>query len=153
MLLRLLLAALASTISLTSCGDDGTDPGQSSAGARHVVGWSESQYDADVLLQVGEPDRLIRTAEELDEFVDLASSDLDVTALRGVDIDDVVLVVGSYPRCMETSTVEVAADGSTVRFVVVPPDDEVVCSWAPLQVDVWSVDRADVADDVRLAER
>ncbi|QGG96587.1 hypothetical protein [Actinomarinicola tropica] len=138
MVLRSILAVLVAGLPLGGCGDDAGSAAPE-VDARFVVGWSEADHDRGLLERVGQPDRTIETPAELDELLQSAAPELDVGALRDVDLDEVVIVVGSYPRCDQTSSVEVV-DGE-LRFVVVEAEDPVECAWAPLQVDVWSVAR------------
>lgn len=112
-----------------------------------VAGWSEADVPREVLEAVGTPDRVIHDDAGLEELVEAASPELDVSALRDIDLDEVVLVVGSYPRCGESSLVEVFGGGTGLRFLVVLDDGPVECVWAPLQVDVWSVPRAGLVDE------
>lgn len=72
-------------------------------------------------------------------------------ALAEVTLDEHVIVVAVWDRCQETSAVLHDGDGN-LRFVVVPPDETVLCYWSPRQVEVWQipldvlgVDRSDVS--------
>lgn len=133
---------------LTGCGDDGG--GGTEAVGTLLTGWSEAYDDTDAVRRFeGEP-RLVSDQADLDAVVELASPELATDDIADADLDQVVLVLGAYPRCDESSTVELADDGATLRFIVTIPDNPVDCVWAPLQVDVWAVPRDGLADDVSL---
>lgn len=144
------LALLLALGALVGCGDDGTAD-REPVGTL-LAGWSEAFDDRDAVYRFQGPPRLVREPAELRSLVELASPELDTTEIESVDLDEVVLVVGSYPQCDEYSSVEVADDGAAVHFTVTKPDPEnpIECAWSPMQVDVWEVPRASLADDVSL---
>lgn len=117
----------------------------------HVVTWSEETVDWDVL-EPARGDRLIRTVEERDAYVELVEPGLDASALTAVDMDQHLLVVATWARCDEYAEVVLSADRSTLEIRVISESGgDVVCVWAPLQVAVWQIERDLVAEDVVLA--
>lgn len=108
-----------------------------------VVSWSESSEDwvADAR---SVPTTLVVTDADREAWLgtlpDAVGND-DVATLRAVDLEEVFLVIGGYPRCMEHSTVRVDPETGEVRFeVFIPEEDEgTMCAWSPYTIDVWAV--------------
>ncbi|MGY6502813.1 MAG: hypothetical protein ACXIVQ_18190 [Acidimicrobiales bacterium] len=133
-------------------------PPQQATAPGDVVGelvdsWSENDvtYRA---LEFVDDDLILRTAAQRDQFVESAGPELDTSAVEAVDMDDHVLVVTSWFRCFTDAELRVSPDGSRIHVAIVSAGDEdVVCDYAPRQVEVWSVDRSLVTAGVTLADR
>lgn len=148
------LALLLALSTLAGCGDDGAAAGSEPIGSL-LTSWSEAIDDRDAVSRFQGGPRLVAESAELDAVIDLASPELDTNDIEGVDLNELVLVVGAFPECDELSSVEAADDGATLRFTVIKPDPDnpVDCEWSPLRVDVWEVPRGELADEVSLARR
>lgn len=143
------LGLVVATVALTGCSGDASS-GPDVVGT-FVVGWSEAA-DGDAVRRADRGELLVSEPDDLDDLIDRASPELDTTELLDVDLDEHVLVVGSYGRCDESSQVVVEDGGSVLRFVVTKPNEDhpLACEWSPQQIDVWQVARDVLADDVSL---
>lgn len=124
------------------CAPPSPDEGVEST-IRLLGSWSqaypEGEWVGDVM-PVGTV--VIRTDAERDDWMaslpaGVAEDDATVDAVRDVDLDEALLVVGGYYRCTESSTVSVV-DGEP-EFEVLPGDDRTNCAWSPAVIDVWRV--------------
>lgn len=132
------LGALAALLVVVGCAGPSDD-----VDAELLIAWSEAHDDW--VTDLGHvPTTLVTSEVEREELLatlpDAVGKD-DVELLRGTDLDEVFLVVGGYPRCMEVSSVEVDGGTGEVAFVVeVPEEDEgTMCGWSPYTIDVWAV--------------
>lgn len=154
---RLLVpTGLAAAVLLAGCASAGSPSNPPSGEERRQVGtlvseWSESTIDPDALARVAGT-RLILEEAEREALAVALAPDVRPDELDAVDLDQSVLVVGAYFRCDEHSVVSIDGAGALLEFEVVKPAGDVACEWSPLQVDVWSIDRAVLADEVSLAD-
>lgn len=148
--MAVLAAAVASAavLSTAACGVWSAEPE-----SRLVIGWSESTHRD---LEGGGSDtpgmrtRLVAEDEQRRDFLDLLPSSVPAAeraTVEAVDLTDEVLVIGVYNKCTETS--HVTMDGDFLRFVV-ERDEGVDCGWAPVQIDVYAVDREGLPTPVML---
>lgn len=146
MLPRLLvtLVLLAPVASLAGCGDPDAPPdGAKEVGSR-VARWSQGDHDRLSERYGDRSDGTVTTDAEREELLAALPDGRESAAVRAVDLEADLLVVGSYGRCMERSRV-LAEDDEVWLDVHVPEEDrQTSCGWAPLQVEVWEVSREDV---------
>lgn len=104
--------------------------------------WSEAEYAA--LGDVDPPltSRLLATDAERAAYLATLPAAIDTRAAEAVDLAESVIVAGAYGRCVEQG--RVLADPLRFEVYVDPEDEGTSCVWAPLQVEIWEVPRADV---------
>lgn len=154
--MRSTMAALGAVLTIGGCAlwgggepEEGDDPAGEQMG-QLIDTWSEADAEADglrALADTVEPGgRLLIGDAARDDFVADLPRDVDGTVVASTGLDDTVLVVGVYHRCMEEGTVRVQPDTSHIWFAAfAPPEDrDTVCAWAPLTIEVWSVPHSDL---------
>lgn len=142
-----LLAVALTAGGLAACNTQsvGSEPiGQLVATASEADGEWVTEVDSDVL---------IVTPWELELFRKTLPAEA-LPELDEVDLSTHALVLGSYPRCTETSAVfadTVDDERTIVRFAVVRDPTPDVCDWSPTVINAWAVphdltgDRAPIA--------
>lgn len=161
-LLSILLTAVLSLFGLSECapaGQDHEDPGGHATewqGPEHSSGtfstgervafWSQDHGpDPSALPDSEDFPLLLATAPERDDWINRAPEEFDMQAVAEVDLDEHVVVVGGYYRCMEHGSVWATGAGHIWFEVVEPAGEEITdCEWSPYTVEVYAVPRAEV---------
>lgn len=153
MWVRLALAVL-SVLVVSGCrvpqwmdpGSTLTDPEQ--VGSMLTL-WYQGEPEDEVILQeldAVELPILMRSDTDREAFLKRLSRVTlepdDLAAIRGVDLDLNVLVVGRYGDCAAESAVEF--DDTVLRFTVTR-EENVNCGWTPTKVEIWQVPLAELA--------
>ena len=146
-------AALVGALGVASCGSEFL--GSSEPSSSLVISWSEGDH-RDLGRAPGDPTlrtRLVDTGEERDEILSALPPSIpssERSRIEGIDLARQVIVLGVYAKCTETSHLTLEEDA--LRFVV-ERDEDTYCGWAPLQVEVWSVDRTDLPTPVLVRDQ
>lgn len=116
---------------------------------RLVASWSEQENPAvTTVLPADSSAILVRDQQEWEAWiVALPSSLRDIAdgGLSSFAIEDSVVVVGKYPRCVEQSRILDLGEGQLRFDVFTAPEDEgTLCAWAPVQLEVHEVKLADI---------
>jgi len=141
--------ALAALL-LAGCGGAPADPTSSL-----VVAWSQGEHRD---LVGGDPSvgarrtTLIQTTADRARFVaglpaSIPTQERDVVS--AVDLATHVIVVGVYANCAARS--HITREDEVVRFVV-DRDLDTRCAWAPIEVEVWSVARDGMPEQILLRD-
>lgn len=146
----LLLVLGGVALALRLGGNDGPGTGDGSQDDWRDVGtvvttWSEADEAswASWLTRLLEP-RLVTTEKERTALLARVPDAVPGRAeIRAVDLDEQVLLAGGLGKCNEEGVAQ--ASGSTVRYEIRTIGDW-DCDWAPLTVEVWQIDRADLGD-------
>lgn len=147
-----LLSALSLALVGLLPGCAGDEPGAGQEVGTLELSWSQDGPAGDLVDEVPVPQEglLLSTPAERDAWLDSLPAALresgstaseSVTDLAAADLEEEVLVVGSFPSCTERGMVLVDADTDPVSlwFHVDRPEDGYLCEWSPVQLQVWSV--------------
>lgn len=117
-----------------------------------VAAWSEADHKTEDLRDLADPGDeatyLLRDGSARDGFLTDLPPGIDGEDVRAVDMEDHVLVVGSYHQCVNQGGVNFDAGSSRLWFedFVAPEDEGTVCDWSPLTVEVWAVPHTELGD-------
>lgn len=123
---------------------DGTPPPAWIVGTK-LAQWGEDRTDRADLGELPYAPLLIQTEAEREAFLDGLGDGLDTTALESVDLETHVLVATAFHRCTESGSLYTDGTGR-VWFAVTTGDDMTECYWAPVQLQVWSLDRGEFGE-------
>lgn len=118
-----------------------------------VQSWSQAQDEERPGVERLAPDfvggRLITTEGAWKAFRQKLPASLRTQAARRalarVDLRDSVVVIGSYGKCTEVSSIIDHGDGTLEFHVEGDPDTN--CAWSPQQLEVWQVPLAETGAD------
>ncbi|KGN36840.1 hypothetical protein [Knoellia subterranea] len=143
---------MTTAVALAGCGVFGpTEPA-----SELVVRWSENDHPE--LSPVGPTPpslrtHLIDTSQKRDELLDHLPPSIpraELSTIQRIDLGRYVIVLGSYGKCTETSHLEL--DDEVLTFVI-ERDEGVDCAVAPVQVEVWSLNREDLPTPIRFRDQ
>lgn len=143
MLPRLFLLLLLLPVA-TGCGDPDAPPDDSVEIGTLVARWSQADHERLYERWGRRPDGLVDTDAEREEILAVLPGGDEAVAVRAVDLTEELLVVGSYAKCLERSRVLVEGAEVWLDVYVAEEDQNTNCGWSPLQVEVWSVPRAEL---------
>ena len=143
-----LLAVLVALIlllpgyALSSCG---VIDGKHQVGER-MLRWTQGK-DGDLGRIAALGTVVIADNRSRDEFLALASEEVNTEPIATVDLSDSFLVVGSFHRCMQESRLQMDSDRTAVWMETYVPrkDRDTECVMAPTTVDLYRVDRSELS--------
>jgi len=151
----MLTAALASAITGCSAGS-ATSPAEPQV--RKVIAWDQGKLaDLGRAGPEGIPalhTQLLQTTAERARMLAQLPASVPATekaTVEAIDLTTHAIVVGVYHKCTEVGQVDV--DAETLRFRVENPTPGTNCAWAPLQVELWSVDRSGLPTPIQFVNQ
>lgn len=155
-----LLSALSLALVGLLPGCAGDEPGAGQEVGTLELSWGQDGAAGDLVTEVRVPPEglLLATPAERDVWLDSlpdalrepgATGSGSVADLDAADLEDEVLVVGSFPSCTEQGMVLLDPDTEPVSlwFHVDRPEDGYLCEWSPVQLQVWSVPLAEIGGE------